>query len=324
MVTGSVMAGAVFGNLADTMKENREYLKAKQGMLQDYMLKAGFEERANLKKARAERANLLAEADKLGLDEEASAILYSTGQLQSTVGYLKKIQESEDPDKKINKAGLKRFSEALVGSLPPEKVGAAMKYAFDLGAAEDPSSDKLVEAIHATSLSDYDEAISSFMNTPQTARAVAPNISVFDINKRGLVDLDLTDIAATRKNMERQLAAQLGGTYNAKADKTTFINPRAADRIIDKAESEYIKQVTDPLTSRSPSIVVDEIVNKVVSLVETKGLQLNDIAAVDFFNTMPTPIIKDSEDTTAEQDLTKTGSSIQDIINQGYITTGNE
>ena len=318
MVTGTVMAGAFFGNLADTMKENREYLKAKQSMLQEYMLKSGFEERANLKKARAERAKLLAEADKLGIDEEAAAVLYSTGQLSSTVGYLNKIEQSEDPDKKINKAGLKRFSEAIVESLSPEKVGAAMKYAFDLGAAEDPSSDKLVEAIHATSLDEYDEAISSFMNTSPTTRIV-PNIDIFDINKRALVDLDLTDIAAARKNMERQLAAQLGGTYNAKEDKTTFKNPRAADRIIDRAESEYIKQVTDPLTSRSPSIVVDEIVNKVVSLVETKGLQLKDIAAVDYFNTMPTPIVADSENNTAEQDLTKTGSSIQDVIEQGYI-----
>ena len=312
------MAGAFFGNLADTMKENREYLKAKQGMLQDYMLKAGFEERAKLKEARAERAKLLDEADKLGIDEEAAAVLYSTGQLSSTVGYLKKIEQSEDPDKKINKAGLKRFSEAIVGSVPEEKLGAAMKYAFELGAAEDPSSDKLVEAIHATSLDEYDEAISAFMNTSPTTR-VAPNISPFDINKRALVDLDLTDIGSARKNMERQLAAQLGGQYNAREDKVTFANPQAADRIIDRAESEYIKQVTDPITSRSPNVVIDEIVNKVVSLVGTEGLQLNDIAAVDFFSTMPTPIVTDSENSTAEQDLTKTGSSIQDVIEQGYI-----
>ena len=318
MVTGTVMAGAFFGNLADTMKENREYLKAKQGMLQDYMLKAGFEERAKLKEARAERAKLLDEADKLGIDEEAAAVLYSTGQLSSTVGYLKKIEQSEDPDKKINKAGLKRFSEAIVASVPEEKLGAAMKYAFELGAAEDPSSDKLVEAIHATSLDEYDEAISAFMNTSPTTR-VAPNISPFDINKRALVDLDLTDIGSARKNMERQLAAQLGGQYNAREDKVTFANPQAADRIIDRAESEYIKQVTDPITSRSPNVVIDEIVNKVVSLVGTEGLQLNDIAAVDFFSTMPTPIVTDSENSTAEQDLTKTGSSIQDVIEQGYI-----
>ena len=312
------MAGAFFGNLADTMKENREYLKAKQGMLQDYMLKAGFEERAKLKEARAERAKLLDEADKLGIDEEAAAVLYSTGQLSSTVGYLKKIEQSEDPDKKINKAGLKRFSEAIVASVPEEKLGAAMKYAFELGAAEDPSSEKLVEAIHATSLDEYDEAISAFMNTSPTTR-VAPNISPFDINKRALVDLDLTDIGSARKNMERQLAAQLGGQYNAREDKVTFANPQAADRIIDRAESEYIKQVTDPITSRSPNVVIDEIVNKVVSLVGTEGLQLNDIAAVDFFSTMPTPIVTDSENNTAEQDLTKTGSSIQDVIEQGYV-----
>ena len=292
MVTGTVMAGGFFGNLADSMKENREYLKAKQGMLQDYMLKAGFEERAKLKEARAERAKLLDEADKLGIDEEAAAVLYSTGQLSSTVGYLKKIEQSEDPDKKINKAGLKRFSEAIVANVPEEKLGAAMKYAFELGAAEDPSSDKLVEAIHATSLDEYDEAISAFMNTSPTTR-VAPNISPFDINKRALVDLDLTDIGSARKNMERQLAAQLGGQYNATEDKVIFTNPQAADRIIDRAESEYIKQVTDPITSRSPNVVIDEIVNKVVSLVAAPDLTLRNIADVDFFNTMPQPTIID-------------------------------
>tara|TARA_R100001224_G_scaffold19123_1_gene9333 strand:- start:321 stop:1259 length:939 start_codon:yes stop_codon:yes gene_type:complete len=305
MVTGTVMAGAFFQNLADTMEKNREYLKAKQGMLEEYMLKSGFEERVNLKKARAERAKLLDEADKLGIDEEAAAVLYSTGQLSSTVGYLKKIEQSEDPDKKINKAGLKRFSEAIVASVPEEKLGAAMKYAFELGAAEDPSSDKLVEAIHATSLDEYEEAISEFMNTSPTTR-VAPNISPFDINKRALVDLDLTDIGSARKNMERQLAAQLGGQYNAAEDTVTFANPQAADRIIDRAESEYIKQVTDPITSRSPNVVIDEIVNKVVSLVGTEGLQLKDIAAVDYFNTMPTPIVRNPEDTvptSADEDI---------------------
>ena len=308
MVTATVMTGAFFQNLADTMEKNREYLKAKQGMLEEYFLKTGFQERADLKKARAERTKLLDEADKLGLDKEASAVLYSTGQLPNIVGYLKKIEQSEDPDKKINKAGLKRSSEAIVGSVPEEKLGAAMKYAFDLGAAEDPSSDKLVEAIHATSLDEYNEAISAFMNTSPTTR-VAPNISPFDINKRGLVDLDLTDIGSARKNIERQLAAQLGGQYNAAEDTVTFANPQAADRIIDRAETRYIEQVTDPLRSRSPNIVIDEIVNKVVSLVGTEGLQLRDIANVDYFNTMPTPIVTNPEDIVPS-------SSEETIINQ--------
>ena len=304
----SIVLGAAAGRIADLMLENREYLKAKQGMLQDYMLKAGFEERANLKKARAERAKLLDQADKFNIDEEAAAILYSTGQLTSIIDYLNKIEQSEDPDKKINKTGLKRFSEAIVASVPEEKVGAAMKYAFELGAAEDPSSDKLVEAIHATSLDEYDEAISEFMNTSPTTR-VAPNISPFDINKRALVDLDLTDIGSARKNIERQLAAQLGGQYNAAEDTVTFANPQAADRIIDRAETRYIEQVTDPIRSRSPNIVIDEIVNKVISLVGTEGLQLRDIAAVDYFNTMPTPIVTNPENTIPS-------SADDDIINQ--------
>jgi len=298
------MAGAFFGNLADTMKENREYLKAKQGMLQDYMLKAGFEERANLKKARAERAKLLAEADNLGLDKEASAVLYSTGQLSSTVGYLKKIEQSEDPDKKINKAGLKRFSETIVGSLPPEKVGAAMKYAFDLGAAEDPSSDKLVEAIHATSLSEYDEAISSFMNTSPTTR-VAPNISPFDINKRGLVDYDPADIKAAREIIEKNLKTQLETTTNPNTGQLQFTNPDASGEILNNAVDFYVSEMIDPIKSKSQSEVLRDISNRVDALTEDPTITLRDIA--DNFKTFEVPLPFQGpiplNSNTAEQDI---------------------
>ena len=277
MVTGTVMAGAFFGNLADTMKENREYLKAKQGMLQDYMLKAGFEERAKLKEARAERAKLLDEADKLGIDEEAAAVLYSTGQLSSTVGYLKKIEQSEDPDKKINKAGLKRFSEAIVANVPEEKLGAAMKYAFELGAAEDPSSDKLVEAIHATSLDEYDEAISAFMNTSPTTR-VAPNISPFDINKRGLIDYDPADIKAARELIDANLKTQLETTTNPNTGQLQYTNPDASGEILNNAVDFYVNEMSDSLKSRSGAEVIKDIFERVDTLTEDPSIDLRDIA----------------------------------------------
>ena len=280
------MAGAFFGNLADTMKENREYLKAKQGMLQDYMLKAGFEERAKLKEARAERAKLLDEADKLGIDEEAAAVLYSTGQLSSTVGYLKKIEQSEDPDKKINKAGLKRFSEAIVASVPEEKLGAAMKYAFELGAAEDPSSDKLVEAIHATSLDEYDEAISAFMNTSPTTR-VAPNISPFDINKRGLIDYDPADIKAARELIDANLKTQLETTANPNTGQLQYTNPDASGEILNNAVDFYISEMSDPLKARSGAEVIKDIFERVDALTEDRNINLRDIA--ENFKTFQVP-----------------------------------
>jgi len=273
----SIVLGSALGTIADTMKENREYLKAKQGMLQDYMLKAGFEERANLKKARAERAKLLAEADKFNIDEEAAAVLYSTGQLSSTIGYLKKIEQSEDPDKKINKAGLKRFSEAIVTSVPPEKVGAAMKYAFELGAAEDPSSDKLVEAIHATSLDEYDEAISSFMNTSPTTR-VAPNISPFDINKRGLVDYDPADIKAARELIDANLKTQLETTTNPNTGQLQYTNPDASGEILNNAVNFYVNEMSDSLKSRSGAEVIKDIFERVDALTEDPSIDLRDIA----------------------------------------------
>ena len=315
------MAGAFFGNLADTMKENREYLKAKQGMLQDYMLKAGFEERAKLKEARAERAKLLDEADKLGIDEEAAAVLYSTGQLSSTVGYLKKIEQSEDPDKKINKAGLKRFSEAIVANVPEEKLGAAMKYAFELGAAEDPSSDKLVEAIHATSLDEYDEAISAFMNTSPTTR-VAPNISPFDINKRGLIDYDPADIKAARELIDANLKTQLETTVNPNTGQVQFTNPDASGEILNNAVDFYVSEMSDPLKSRSGAEVIKDIFNRVDALTEDRTINLRDIA--ENFKTFEIPPafqgpMPKSPDTAEEAIKSYTGSSIQDVIERGYV-----
>tara|TARA_R100001440_G_scaffold9814_1_gene18195 strand:- start:157 stop:1092 length:936 start_codon:yes stop_codon:yes gene_type:complete len=286
MVTGTVMAGAFFGNLADTMKENREYLKAKQSMLQEYMLKSGFEERANLKKARAERAKLLAEADKFNIDEEAAAILYSTGQLPGIIDYLNKIEQSEDPDKKINKTGLKRFSEAIVASVPEEKVGAAMKYAFDLGAAEDPSSDKLVEAIHATSLDEYDEAISAFMNTSPTTR-VAPNIDIFDINKRGLIDYDPADIKAARELIDANLKTQLETTTNPNTGQLQYTNLDASGEILNNAVDFYVSEMSDPLKSRSGAEVIKDIFNRVDTLTEDPTISLRDIA--ENFKTFQVP-----------------------------------
>jgi len=273
----SIVFGAAAGRIADLMKENREYLKAKQGMLQDYMLKAGFEERAKLKEARAERAKLLDEADKLGIDEEAAAVLYSTGQLSSTVGYLKKIEQSEDPDKKINKAGLKRFSEAIVASVPEEKLGAAMKYAFELGAAEDPSSDKLVEAIHATSLDDFDEAISEFMNTSPTTR-VAPNISPFDINRRGLIDYDPADIKAARELIDANLKTQLETTTNPNTGQLQYTNPDASGEILNNAVNFYVNEMSDSLKSRSGAEVIKDIFERVDALTEDRSIDLRDIA----------------------------------------------
>ena len=282
----SIVFGAAAGRIADLMLENREYLKAKQGMLQDYMLKAGFQERAKLKEARAERAKLLDQADKFNIDEEAAAILYSTGQLPSIIGYLNKIEQSEDPDKKINKAGLKRFSEAIVASVPEEKLGAAMKYAFELGAAEDPSSDKLVEAIHATSLDEYEEAISEFMNTSPTTR-VAPNISPFDINKRGLIDYDPADIKAARELIDANLKTQLETTTNPNTGQLQYTNPDASGEILNNAVDFYVSEMSDPLKSRSGAEVIKDIFNRVDSLTEDPTINLRDIA--ENFKTFQVP-----------------------------------
>ena len=161
-----------------------------------------------------------------------------------------------------------------------------MKYAFELGAAEDPSSDKLVEAIHATSLDDFDEAISEFMNTSPTTR-VAPNISPFDINKRGLIDYDPADIKAARELIDANLKTQLETTTNPNTGQLQYTNPDASGEILNNAVDFYISEMSDPLKARSGAEVIKDIFERVDALTEDQNINLRDIA--ENFKTFQVP-----------------------------------
>ena len=85
MVTGKVMAGAFFGNLADTMKENREYIKQRHSLLENYFLTSGFEKMKELNEARRLRGQRIDMAEGLGLSRDAAAVLETSGQLSLEV-----------------------------------------------------------------------------------------------------------------------------------------------------------------------------------------------------------------------------------------------
>ena len=274
------------------------------------------------KAERKEISNRLSKAVSFGITKEAAAVLESSGSLARVLAPLQKVQESDDPDKKINKAGIQRLSEAVLQNLSVDKIASAMEYAFDLGFAEDPSSDKLVEAIYANTQEDFEEAIAPLMDSATTSGLTAPSIRSFDVNKRALIDFDPADVKAAREIIEKNLMTQLETTTNPTTGQLQFTNPDASGEILNNAVDFYVQEMSDPLRSRSSPEVIKDIFNRVDTLTEDPQLSLRQIA--ENFKTFEIPPafqvpMPKSPDTAEEAIKSYTGSSIQDVIEQGYI-----
>ena len=230
------------------------------------------------KAERKEISGRLSKAVGFGITKEAAAVLESSGSLARVLAPLEKVQQSDDPDKKINKAGIKRLSEAVIQNLSVDKIASAMEYAFDLGFAEDPSSDKLVEAIYANTQEDFEAAIAPMMDSASTGGLTAPSIRSFDVNKRALIDYDPADLKAAREVIENNLMSQLETTTNQATGQLQFTNPDASGEILNNAVDYYVEEMSDPLKSRSGAEVIKDIYERVDALTEDPSIDLRDIA----------------------------------------------
>lgn len=209
-----------------------------------------------------------------GLTEEAAAVLESSGDLDTLLVRLTKLQE--DPDKTISEAGMNRLSEAVVANLKPEKIASAMAYALDMGYAEEPTSDKLIEAIYANTEEDFETALTPLLSAATSSGAASPDIDRFRINPMSLTSMDSDKTAKVQKQLERSLMSQLGGSYNADTGNIVWQNPDAAGEIIQNAVEYFKVQISDPLIQKDESDVYSEIFDKVNFL--TANTNLRDIA----------------------------------------------
>lgn len=230
------------------------------------------------KAERKEISGRLSKAIGFGITKEAAAVLESSGSLARVLAPLEKVQQSDDPDKKINKAGIKRLSESVIQNLSVDKIASAMEYAFDLGFAEDPSSDKLVEAIYANTQEEFEGAIAPLMDSASTGGLTAPSIRSFDVNKRALIDYDPADLKAAREVIENNLMSQLETTTNKATGQLQFTSPDASGEILNNAVDYYVEEMSDPLKSRSGAEVIKDIYERVDALTEDPSIDLRDIA----------------------------------------------
>ena len=217
------------------------------------------------------RAARVSTAVGFGLTEEAAAVLESSGDLDTLLVRLNKLQEN--PDKTISRSGMERLSEAVVANLKPEKIASAMAYALDMGFAEDPTSDKLIEAIYANTEEDFETALTPLLSAATGSGAASPGIDRFRVNPMSLTSFDTDKEAKVQKQLERSLMGQLGGSYNADTGNITWTNPDAAGEIIQNAVEYFKVQVSDPLIQKDESDVYSEIFDKINFITGYKSLR---------------------------------------------------
>ena len=199
-----------------------------------------------------------------GFSDEAAAVLDASGDLDTLLVRLKKLQE--DPDKEINETAINVLSDAVVSRVPPEKVAAAMDYAFNKGFAENPSTDKIVDAIYANTAEEFQTALKPLAEAATYIRPSSPNIGFFNVNEMALTSMDTIKQGKVQKQMEKTLLPLLGGGYNRETDMVTWAQPEAAGIIIQNAVEYFKAQAMDPLIQKNDTDIYDEVFDKVKEL----------------------------------------------------------
>jgi len=227
-----------------------------------------IEKRKEGSKARAARVSA---AVGFGMTKEAAAVLESSGNLTNLLTRLNTLDEN--PEKTISRAGIERLSEAVVANLKPEKVASAMSYAFDMGYAEEPTSDKLIEAIYANTSEEFSTALTPLMSAASQGGPESPSISRFSVNPMSLTSMNTEKTAKVRKQIENSLLSQLGGEYNRDTGNVKWENPDAAGEIVQNAVEYFKVQLSDPLNQKDESDIYSEIFDKVNLLTGYKDLR---------------------------------------------------
>lgn len=240
----SIVLGSALGTIADTMKENREYLKAKQGMLQDYMLKAGFEERANLKKARAERTARLDAAMGLGFSERAATALELTGQLEFQLAKIANFKDDLDPTYIPN---LTSGLESRIDDNEELAKAVAEGLSGPLNSIEDQEN-AFQRALKSTSITDFDEELNKLiMYTGGTPNSYSEKFSITPSKGSVITDPEFKNIDSI---ITDALSVLYSDVYETDSEGRTRIK-------LDQPGGEEVKFLFNNLSKEATKIAQD-------------------------------------------------------------------
>ncbi len=254
---------------------------------QKYLMETGLQKFQAIKKSEKESKARVSKGVTLGFDRKAALALEMSGQLDSLITRLDKL--NENPKTRVINTEVKKVSKAILENVPPEKMAQAMEYALDSGAGQEVTAEKLINAIFsATTPSEVGEAAS--MVGDISGGEGLPSIAPFGLNFAGITNLPESEVKEARALIESRLAPLIGseGVMNTSSGESfiKFTNPTAAGLIVDKALQYYLNKRTDPYLSGDLTKVSTEIFNNIKTLVSDE-VDIDTIANQYEFNTDP-------------------------------------
>ena len=311
----SIVLSYAAGRVADVMKENREYIKQRHSLLENYFLTSGFERVKELNEARRLRAERISMAEGLGLSRDAAAVLETSGQLSLELERLSDLNKKGE----LDKSQLKKISEFIVESLPEEKVTAAIKYVTqgDLSFSKPGSaSETAIAALY--NATDEQEFMESALNFSKiTSDQPTIKLGPIDYTTRSADIITLSDRRSAYNNLAASIGGYLGtGVVNdAQGNFLSFQgeSPENSQAILNNAYNVYENVYKSAGALENPS----EIINKIgenVKVLKASGQDLAQIADNPSFdvNFKPKTVVIDPEASAAKDAMTIGGVTKKD------------
>jgi len=240
----SIVLGAALGNIADTMKENREYLKEKKSLLQERMVMSGLENRAALKKARAERTARLDAAMGLGFSERAATALELTGQLDFQLAKVMDLKKDLDPTYIPN---LTSGLESRIDDNEELAKAVAEGLSGPLNSIEDQEN-AFQRALKSTSITDFDEELNKLiMYTGGTPNSYSEKFSITPSKGSVISESEF-------KNVDNILGGALNVMYSDVFEKDNQGNWQVRE---DAPDGEEVRFLFNNLSKQATNLAQD-------------------------------------------------------------------
>mgnify|MGYP003114026969 FL=1 len=239
-----IVLGSALGTIADTMKENREYLKEKKSLLQERMVMSGLENRAALKKARAERTARLDAAMGLGFSERAATALELTGQLEFQLAKIANFKDDLDPTYIPN---LTSGLESRIDDNEELAKAVAEGLSGPLNSIEDQEN-AFQRALKSTSITDFDEELNKLiMYTGGTPNSYSEKFSITPSKGSVITDPEFKNIDSI---ITDALSVLYSDVYETDSEGRTRIK-------LDQPGGEEVKFLFNNLSKEATKIAQD-------------------------------------------------------------------
>ena len=244
------MAGAFFGNLADTMADARKYLEEKKAGLENLYLTSGFDSRKKLAEKRAEREAQIKEAMSFNLSEDTARAMQVTGQLGFELAKLNKIGKD-----KVSETYIRSLDKAVQNAMEDnEEIANAISEGI-AALKEDMTMDDfnagIMKALAAKTKKEYSEAVSGLTVSGPSF----PKVKEFEYRTLGGRRVESSELNRMNTQIAQSLKTTFGGGYTVDTQGDLSLIQFANDDL-NRLFSELSRQAISKVESAVPGVGV--------------------------------------------------------------------